>query len=352
MSHYGLLALSLLAQGPLAGLGDGLLAPVNGKEPGGIREPGVSHPYSDGELMVEAVWDHLPRVDEFGPEFTFSGSERKKSVRLELRLPPLSAQGAIAFSFPPLPPVPPPLPLSVRPASGTQLYEQRLAALKAGQIYTRLPGDSFADHWQEAVPSPTHEQWQGLLALEARAIATGQGENSLNILVGDSLSLWFPPDQLPPGKLWLNQSVSGEATRHILQRLSFLESTQPDRIFVLAGINDLRQGVRDEVIIANWRTMVQTLRQQHPQAEIVLQSLLPTRLAAIPNERIRDLNRQLAAIAQQEGASYLDLHRWFTDRQGNLQKELTTDGIHLSRQGYGVWQQVLQDYETPDWWEQ
>lgn len=334
MSHYSLLALSLLAQGTGSNLGDGLLTVLPMDE----FVPPVSDASSDLSLarIVEEVLDTLPTVDDFQPQFSQSNRVAQWSLDRPASLRPVTPQTVTSAAA-----------VEWRPVSGKQLYQQRLAALKAGKIYTRLSVNSFADRWTKAIEQPTHQQWQWLLELEAKAIASGQGKNRLNVLLGDSLSVWFPHDQLPSGKLWLNQSVSGEATRHILQRLHFFNSTQPDRIFVLAGINDLRQGVSNQVIIQNWRTMVETLRHKHPNSEIILQSLLPTRLEAIGNQRIRYLNGHLAAIAHQEGATYLDLYSQFTDDQGNLDRNLTTDGIHLSRQGYSIWQQALHEYENP-----
>lgn len=241
------------------------------------------------------------------------------------------------------------LPVSVKPESsvgspqsGTQLYYQRFAALNRGQTYTRLPADSFQSVWSKStLAKPTYTQWKQLLAEEAQAMAKGQGQNRLSILVGDSLSLWFPTENLPRGQFWLNQGISGENSRQILERLSAFSQTRPDTIYVMAGTNDLRQGVRDRVILDNTRKIIQRLRQNHPQAQIIVQSILPTRLSAIPSDRIRNLNQQIAVIAQQEGAGYLNLHPLFVNHQGQLQKELTTDGIHLARRGYAVWQEAL-----------
>lgn len=230
----------------------------------------------------------------------------------------------------------------VSPKSGTQLYYQRLAALNRGQTYTRLPADSFQSVWSKAtLAKPTHTQWKQLLAEEAKAMARGQGNNRLSILVGDSLSLWFPTANLPSSQFWLNQGISGENSSQILERLSAFSQTRPDTIYVMAGTNDLRQGVRDRVILDNTRQIIQRLRQNHPQAQIIVQSILPTRLSAIPSDRIRNLNQHIAAIAQQEGAGYLNLHRLFVNNQGQMQRELTTDGIHLARRGYAVWQEAL-----------
>ena len=235
------------------------------------------------------------------------------------------------------------------PTSGSQLYLQRLAALKAGKLFTRLRADSFQSLWAKegdtktaALPKPTHEQWKRLLAQEAKAVAKGQGNNRLSILLGDSLSMWFPSQRLPIAQMWLNQGISGENSSQILRRLSAFSQTRPDTIYVLAGINDLRQGVADQVILNNLRQIVQRLRHNHPQSQVVLQSILPTDVNAIGNQRIRHLNQQIAAIAKQEGAGYLNLHSLFVDEQGQMRQDLTTDGIHLAHRGYEVWQQALQ----------
>ncbi|MEO0970000.1 MAG: SGNH/GDSL hydrolase family protein [Cyanobacteria bacterium J06639_18] len=234
-----------------------------------------------------------------------------------------------------------------RPASGIQLYYQRFAALKAGHIYTRVADDN----WQQLKYSSrkrklTYQDWKKLLAMEARAMTRGQGTNSLSVLVGDSLSLWFPNERLPTGKLWLNQGISGDTSTGILKRLSAFSKTKPDVIYVMAGINDLRKGVKGEVIVRNHRKMIRNLRQNHPNSLIVVQSILPTRRPELSNPRIQRINQQLARIAKQEGVSYLNLHIWFTDSEGKLRKDLTTDGLHLSENGYAVWQSVLQQIES------
>jgi lysophospholipase L1-like esterase len=244
-----------------------------------------------------------------------------------------------------------PLPQSqktaITPVSGTQLYYQRLVALKTGKIYTRLPADSFQSFWAKnagkkaLLEKPTHQQWISILEQEAKAVAKGQGANHLAILLGDSLTMWFPSERLPGGKIWLNQGISGENSGQILNRLSAFSTTKPDIIYVLAGINDLRQGATDAVILDNLRQILRRLRLKHPNSLVVVQSILPTRLNEIPNERIRNLNEQISMVAQQEGAGYLNLHTLFADSQGKLRQELTTDGLHLTLRGYEVWQEAL-----------
>ncbi|WP_228041879.1 SGNH/GDSL hydrolase family protein [Planktothrix mougeotii] len=200
----------------------------------------------------------------------------------------------------------------------------------------------------------TYEQWVEQLKREANAVAERSPEH-LQILVGDSLSLWFPSELLPREQTWLNQGISGETSAGLLKRIKLFDITQPDTIFVMIGINDLIRGVDDTTLLNNYREIIRDLRWVHPDTQIVVQSILPhsgkqsswegrDRLLKISNERIRNLNQSLKLIAEEEGAYYFNLHSLFTDADGNLRPELSTDGLHLSQQGYLVWSSALKLY--------
>jgi lysophospholipase L1-like esterase len=200
----------------------------------------------------------------------------------------------------------------------------------------------------------TYQQRVAILEQEANLVALNRPQH-LTVLAGDSLSDWFPADLLPRERTWLNQGIAGETSAGLLKRLHLFDRTQPETIFVMIGINDLLQGVRDETILENQGQIVRHLRQVHPNSQIVVQSILPysgegsnwarhSGLLAISNGRIGQLNRQLQAIAAAESVKYLDLHPLFTDAQGNLRADLSTDGLHLNSQGYLVWRSALQMY--------
>ena len=200
----------------------------------------------------------------------------------------------------------------------------------------------------------SYPQWLDILKQEAK-ITARKNPQRLTILAGDSLSLWFPPELLPEDRSWLNQGISGEVSNGLLQRLDFFDRTKPEKIFIMVGINDLIRGLDDQEILANYQQIISYLRRKHPQTEIVVQSILPhgeegitwegkEKLLAIPNPRIRNLNQDLNNLATEKGVKYLNLHPLFTDKQGNLRSDFTTDGLHLSPPGYLVWRTALQMY--------
>jgi lysophospholipase L1-like esterase len=204
----------------------------------------------------------------------------------------------------------------------------------------------------------SYRQWIDVLKQEAK-VASEKKPEHLTILAGDSLSLWFPVELLPEDRNWLNQGISGETSNGLLNRLNLFDNTQPEVIFVMIGINDLIRGVDDEVILDNQRQIISYLQKAHPKAQIVFQSILPhggdditwekrEKLLAITNSRIRQLNQQLQSIAIKENVKYLDLLPLFTNQQGNLRREFTTDGLHLSSSGYTVWRTALQIYSNSE----
>jgi lysophospholipase L1-like esterase len=201
----------------------------------------------------------------------------------------------------------------------------------------------------------TYQQWLDILKQEAKVTADKKPKN-LNILLGDSLCLWFPTELLPEDRNWLNQGISGETSEGLLKRLNFFQNTQPEVIFIMIGINDLIRGVSDETILKNYQQIITYLRKAHPKTQIVIQSILPhgeqqaswegkEKLLTIPNTRILDLNKQLQIIATKQKVTYLHLHPLFTSKEGNLRPEFSTDGLHLSSQGYLVWSSALQMYK-------
>ncbi len=228
-----------------------------------------------------------------------------------------------------------------KPVSGPQLFKQRWAALQAGSLYTRISPDSFHSQWSKATYQPTYDEWKGLLKQEANAIAAGQGSNRLTVVIGDSLSMWLPPELLPHDRFWLNQGISGDTTGGILKRLNAFANTNPDTIHLMAGVNDLKNGASDHEILTNLNRIMAQLRQQHPHARVVVHSILPTRWENIPSHRVRSLNTRIAQLTDYHQLDYLDLHPSFSNHTGNLRQELTTDGLHLNQLGYQVWQLAL-----------
>ncbi len=200
----------------------------------------------------------------------------------------------------------------------------------------------------------SYAQWREVLAEDAKTMAIKHPAH-LSVLLGDSLSLWFPGELMPGRRVWINQSISGEKTKGLLERLDLLKDNDVEAVFLMIGINDLIWGESDEEILTNYKEIVRRLKKEHPNTQLVVQSILPhggeasswesrDKLAALPSERIQKMNDSLRAIAADNQAYYLDLYPIFVTGDGTLRPDLTTDGLHLNRQGYLVWRSAIALY--------
>ncbi|MDB9528087.1 GDSL-type esterase/lipase family protein [Oscillatoria sp. CS-180] len=194
-----------------------------------------------------------------------------------------------------------------------------------------------------------YQQWVTLLQEEARATRNAP---RLTVLLGDSISLWFPNNLLPGRRTWINQAISGEQSNMLLRRLDSLDDSNIESIFLMIGINDLIAGKPESQVTQNIQETVRYLKKRHPNADIVVQSILPhgaenatwegrDRLLQLPNNRIQAVNVALEKVAAEQNVHYLDLYPLFANGEGALRPDLTTDGVHLNERGYLVWRTAI-----------
>jgi lysophospholipase L1-like esterase len=111
-------------------------------------------------------------------------------------------------------------------------------------------------------------------------------------------------------------------------------------------------GGKDDDLAYNVRSMINYLQERHPDAKIVVQSILPhggesaswegrDKLKYIPPSRIKAVNEDLELIAAELDAYYLDLFDLFANGEGFMRPDLTTDGLHLNEDGYMVWRTAI-----------
>ncbi len=228
---------------------------------------------------------------------------------------------------------------AVLPQANAYASDQQL---KAQPAFNQQLGERHALEYQ---------QWVALLQAEAEAAITINALRQ-NVLLGDSITLWFPSDMLPGRKTWLNQAISGENSGGLLNRLYVLDNNDVEAFFIMVGINDMLWGGKDEDLAYNVRSMVNYLRKNHPDAKIVVQSILPhggdsaswegrDKLKDIPPSRVKAVNEDLKLIAAELGVDYLDLFPLFANGEGFMQSELTTDGLHLNEDGYMIWRTAI-----------
>lgn len=147
----------------------------------------------------------------------------------------------------------------------------------------------------------------------------------------------------------VNRGIGGDNTFGMLDRLPDILKSEPSKIFLMAGINDITGGQSPETIVANIARMADMIHEAAPACRLYIQSILPvsTKRLAYPymtghNAKVAQINPQLAALcAERAWCTFVDIAPLLSDADGELRPDLTKDGIHLHPAGYLIWTERL-----------
>ncbi len=177
---------------------------------------------------------------------------------------------------------------------------------------------------------------------------------SADLFIGDSITEGLDLTYFFGDSTLVNMGIGGDFTEGILKRMLPVERLQPRRIFLMIGINDVLKRLPASTISSNHQSIVQAMQKACPQAQIFVQSLLPIRSSyrvmegrkRVPCqqvlEEIRRINANLAEICSEHDVAFVDLYPAFLDRSGELQSDLTYDGLHLNNNGNRMWTTLIQ----------
>ena len=171
------------------------------------------------------------------------------------------------------------------------------------------------------------------------------------IFMGNSITIgWLQthPDFFK-NKPYVNRGISGQTTPQMLVRF------RPDvvdldaaAVVLLAGTNDIAGNtgpVTLEMILDNIKSMTEIA--QANDIKVILCSVLPAfdypwRPGLAPNVKIPKLNKMIKRYAEESGAYYLDYFTALEDGNNGMSKEYTTDGVHLTLEGYQVMEPLVE----------
>ena len=184
-------------------------------------------------------------------------------------------------------------------------------------------------------------------------------EKGAIVFAGSSLMEMFPVEKFakeegPDFPTVYNRGLGGWRTDDMLPMLNTLViDLKPRRVFINIGTNDLSDpSVTIDALIARYEEILRRIEQGVPGVEIVLMAYYPINYDAADegmkanlrirtNERIRQANAAVQALADRLGHRYIDVNAPLTDDQGRLKAEYTIEGMHIYEAGYrAIWPAV------------
>lgn len=131
--------------------------------------------------------------------------------------------------------------------------------------------------------------------------------------------------------------------------LDTLAGVECGKVYIMLGVNELGW-VYPEKFQEQYGKVVDRVRQDHPEAEIYIQSILPVsagqeaKKSYVNNGRIALYNQLLEELAQEKACAYVNVAETVTGEDGCLREELTADGVHLNQEGCRQWLAYLRTH--------
>jgi lysophospholipase L1-like esterase len=172
------------------------------------------------------------------------------------------------------------------------------------------------------------------------------------VFMGNSITIgWLQthPDFFK-NKPYVNRGISGQTTPQMLVRFrADVVDLDAAAVVLLAGTNDIAGNtgpVTLEMILDNIKSMTEIA--QANDIKVILCSVLPAfdypwRPGLAPNVKIPKLNKMIKRYAEESGAYYLDYFTALEDGNNGMIKEYTTDGVHLTLEGYQVMEPLVEN---------
>jgi len=169
------------------------------------------------------------------------------------------------------------------------------------------------------------------------------------IFLGNSITDYCEWSEMFQNSRIKNRGISGDVTDGVLERLDEVTESNPSKIFIMIGINDLSRGKSEEYIFSNYKKIITTIKKSTPKTKIYIESILPVNEArgkyknhTNKTKNIISLNKQLRALANKtENVQFIDLFPAFADENQRFAFKYSLDGLHLNGEGYLVWKSII-----------
>lgn len=170
------------------------------------------------------------------------------------------------------------------------------------------------------------------------------------VFMGNSITDgWWPKDStFFIDNNFLDRGISGQTTSEMLVRFrQDVINLKPKAVVILAGINDIAHNngvISLENVFGNIVSMAELAR--YNKITPIICSVLPAydfpwRRGMNPAPKVIELNKMLKAYADKEGLTYVDYHSAMKDERDGLPKNLASDEVHPTLEGYKIMEKIV-----------
>lgn len=163
-----------------------------------------------------------------------------------------------------------------------------------------------------------------------------------DLFIGDSITKALVTYKfLPSQNVCAKIGIGNDKLRGYLDNA---EKLDPEKIFLLCGVNDLDGSLDKESFRKSYDQLIKAVKLKFANSKIYVQSILPLSPNGeqnppyVKNSHINECNKIIMDIAQKQGVTYLNI--WQVINSNNVYE---ADGLHFKSSFYPLWLKYLVD---------
>lgn len=189
------------------------------------------------------------------------------------------------------------------------------------------------------------ERWKEAIARFEAADKKAPPPQGGVVFVGSStFTMWKTMAEDFPGVQVINRGFGGsqlEDSIYYADRI--ILPYKPRMVVVYAGDNDLAAGKSPERVLADFKTLVEKIHAELPTARVAFLTIKPSKSRWKLIDKVRKANALVKDYTETDDRlTYIDTFSITLGPDGTPRDELfIQDQLHLSRQGYDLWKEVI-----------
>jgi lysophospholipase L1-like esterase len=164
------------------------------------------------------------------------------------------------------------------------------------------------------------------------------------VFIGNSIVMQGKWNDLLGASNIVNHGLSGDRIALMIDRLDSVLDQKPAKLFIMIGINDLGDDVSNEYMETHYKKIMDNITIKSHETLVYFHSMLPTKNTGRDNAQIQEINAILKDLCKGSSYTYIDLYNVFKDKNGDLNMDFSTDGLHLNSMGYELWAKKISKY--------
>lgn len=225
------------------------------------------------------------------------------------------------------------------PGSGTDTDSETDPVTGTEETSDNIPDNDTAD--AEADPDAEEE-----ISFENTLFIGDSRTEGLLINTGLTEATFYAVRGLAVDNIYTKQFIREDGSSTDLTVMDALKRHSWRKIYIMLGVNELGWPY-EELFIEQYARLVEDIKDLQPDAEIVVQSILPVTKEKSDNDTIYNnkkiyrYNELIQAMTEDEEVTYADLLPAIVDEDGALPAKGAVDGVHLTKSYYLKWLDYL-----------